>query len=132
MANQIIILVYLWGCLVIMVGFICVWIIRNEILLRRKNTELYQEKLQERAMQAKQVAKPDPGIELHQYRGCVIKSQQSDLGWICLIFSNDMKTKIGNILDIVGTREESVRVAEEWIDEWKLIETGTYENKRYC
>ena len=120
MANQIIILVYLWGCLVIMVGFICVWIIRNEILLRRKNTELYQEKLQERAMQAKQVAKPDPGIELHQYRGCVIKSQQSDLGWICLIFSNDMKTKIGNILDIVGTREESVRVAEEWIDEWEI------------
>ena len=113
-------MMYLLIYIVVGITFVCLWVIKNERLLWQKNTELYREKLLERTVQAEQVAKPDPGIQLHQYKGYVIRSVCTDIGYGCNIFSNDMKTKIGNTLEILGPREEAVKSAEEWIDDWLI------------
>jgi len=113
-------MIYLLIYIAVGITFVCGWVIKNERRLRQKNTELYEEKIQERAIQAEQVDGliPEPGIQFHQYKTYVIRSFRTDIGYGCLIFSNDMKTKIGNTLEVYGTRKEAVKSAEEWIDDW--------------
>ena len=113
-------MIYLLIYIAVGITFVCGWVIKNERRLRQKNTELYEEKIQERAIQAEQVANlvQEPAIQLHQYKTYVIRSIYTEVGYGCNIFSNDMKTKIGNTLEILGTREEAVKSAEEWIDDW--------------
>ena len=113
-------MIYLLIYIAVGITFVCGWVIRNERLLRKKNTELYEEKIQERAIQAEQVANlVKPSIQLHQYKGYVIRSIPSAVGCGCIIFSNDMKTEIGRTSELLGTREEVVQAAENWIDQWE-------------
>ena len=114
--------IYILIYITVLVSFICGWIIKNERSLRQKNTELYREREQERAVQAEQVADlvPDIGIQFHQYKTYVIRSFRTDIGHGCLIFSNDMKTRIGNTSEGCKTRDEAVKSAEAWIDEWLI------------
>ena len=114
-------MIYLLIYIAVGITFVCGWVIRNERLLRKKNTELYEEKIQERAIQAEQVADlvQEPAIQLHQYKTYVIRSFRTDIGHGCLIFSNDMKTRIGNTSEGCKTRDEAVKSAEAWIDQWE-------------
>lgn len=115
-------MIYLLIYIAVGITFVCGWVIKNERRLRQKNTELYREKLQEREMQAEQVTGLllDPVTQLHQYKTYVIRSGYSDFGYGCMIFSNDGKTKLGNTLEVLGTRDEAVKSAEEWIDKWEI------------
>ena len=115
-------MIYLLIYIAVGITFVCGWVIRNERLLRKKNTELYEEKVQERAIQAEQVAGlvSEAEYQLHQYKTYVIRSFRTDIGYGCIVFSNDMKTKIGNTLTIGKSREAAVKDAEDWIDEWVI------------
>ena len=96
--------------------------VQNRKEKRQKNIELRREREQEMVIHGQRIANlvdlVDPSIQLHQYKTYVIRSVNIDVGYGCNIFSNDMKTKIGNTLEILGTREEAVKSAEEWIDDW--------------
>ena len=113
-------MIYLLIYIAVGITFVCGWVIKNERRLRQKNTELYQEKLQERAIQAEQVADlvQEPAIQLHQYKTYVIRSVHIDVGYGWVVFSNDGKTKLGSTLEGLKTRDEPVKDAERWIDNW--------------
>ena len=87
---------------------------------RRKNKELYEEKVQERAIQAEQVAGlvSEADYQLHQYKTYVIRSIRIDVGYRWAVFLNDGKTKLGSALEVHKTRDEAVMYAEAWIDDF--------------
>ena len=113
-------MIYLLIYIAVGITFVCGWVIKNERLLRQKNNELYREKLQEREIQAEQVANlvSETNYQLHQYKTYVIRSVRINVGYGWAVFLNDGKTKLGSTLEVHKTRDEAVKSAEAWIDDF--------------
>lgn len=101
-----------------------IWILvaNNALRLRRENKKIQQEKLQEKVAteHLAGLKTTSAQIELHQYKGYVIKTERPSKGggWKYGVFSNDMKSELckGNTVSDTRSREELLTDIKQLID----------------